>query len=606
MKRHADIDTEVLIIGTGPAGGSAAALLATYGIDCIVVNRFPGTSRTPRAHITNQRALEILRDLGLEPEVQAQAVPNELMGENPFCTSLAGEELGRIRTWGTEPDRRADYERASPTMICDLPQNLLEPILVRAAAHRGAKVRFLTEYLGHEQDGDGVTTRLKDHLNGTEYTIRSNYLIGADGANSKVVSDLGLPIEGHMGVSGSMNIVFDADLSRYAAHRPSVLYWIIHPGAQIGGLGVGVVRMVRPWHKWLAIWGYEIEDGPPELSDDEAKAILYEMVGDDSIPIRIEATSTWTVNDAYARQLSSGRVFCMGDAVHRHSPFNGLGSNVSIQDAYNLAWKLAHVLRGKAAPALLDSYDTERAPVAEQTVKRANSSLELMPPIFQALGLLDTTDPAEMRRNMDMLKQSSPEAAEQRENLRRAIDESDYVYNCHGVETNQRYASAAILSDGTTEPPSDRDFELFHHPSSRPGAHVPHAWLTRDGHRLSTLDLCGQGRFSLLTGLGGEAWQDAAQAVRERLGIELVVHIIGPGREHEDCYGDFARLRGTEETGALLVRPDMYVGWRAQAVSKSATEDLLAAMTRILAWDAKRGAAESAETPGAHADAIAQ
>jgi 2,4-dichlorophenol 6-monooxygenase len=467
-------------------------------------------------------------------------------------------------------------------MICDLPQNLMEPMLASTAAHRGATVRFNTEYLSHTQDREGVTVQLRDRLTGQTYEVRARYLLGADGANSRVLDDAGLPLEGKMGVSGSMNIVFDADLSKYVAHRPSVLYWVIQPGSDVGGLGIGVVRMVRPWYRWLAIWGYDLEDGPPDLTEAKATEIVHNLIGDHTIPVKIDSTSTWTVNDCFAKQLSSGRVFCLGDAVHRHPPTNGLGSNASIQDAYNLAWKLAYVLNGWADPSLLDTYDAERAPIAKQVVRRANRSLEDFPPVMQALGLLDSSDPEQMKANMAKRKEATPEAAKQRADLRAAIDGTDWVYNCHGVEMNQRYASTAVASDGTPDPGFKGDHELYYEPTTHPGAHLPHCWLLRGGDRISTLDLCGRGRFALLTGIGGEAWRTAAAEAERALGIPVDVHVIGPGADADDPYGDFARMRETEETGALLVRPDQHVGWRAQSLPADPTAELLAALRQVL------------------------
>jgi len=575
-------ETEVLIIGTGPSGAAAASLLSTYGIDNIVVNKYRWTAHTPRAHITNQRTMEVLRDLGVEPEAQSLAAPQAQMGENTYCTSLVGEELGRLKSWGTHPRRQGDYDLASPTHMCDLPQDLLEPLLVKTAAVRGSQVRFYTEYLSHVQDEEGVTTTLKDRLTGHTYQVRSKYLIGADGANSKVAEDIGLPLEGEMGKSGSMNLLFQADLSRFVAHRPSVLYWVIQPGSDVGGLGIGVVRMVRPWNRWLAIWGYDLEQGPPELTTEEATAIVHKLIGDDSIPVTIESTSTWTVNECWASENTRGRVFCMGDATHRHPPTNGLGSNTSIQDAYNLCWKLALVLKEQAAPSLLESYDAERSPVAEQIVKRANKSLDDFPPILKALGLSDTLNAEQMRRNMAARKEATPEAAQQRAALQAAIANTDYIYNAHGVEMNMRYESCAVVPDGTPDPGFERDKELYQQNSSRPGSHIPHVWLSRNGSQVSTLDLCGSGKFTLITGIGGEAWVEAAKAAEKEFGIELPVHIIGPGQTYEDPYGDFARVRETQETGALLVRPDSIVGWRADAVSDSATADLTHAVASIL------------------------
>src|SRR5204862_158325 len=175
--------------GAGPAGLSSALFLSEYGVPNVLVERYRWLAHTPRAHITNQRAVEILRDMGLEQEVIAKATPQELMGNQVFCTSLAGEELARLRTWGTHPARRADYELASPSSMCDLPQTLLEPILLEAAAARGTEVRFNTEYLSLEQDGDGVSATVRHRPSGAVSQIRAKYLLGADGSRSKVADD---------------------------------------------------------------------------------------------------------------------------------------------------------------------------------------------------------------------------------------------------------------------------------------------------------------------------------------------------------------------------------------------------------------------------------
>ena len=185
-----------------------------------MVAKYRWTANTPRAHITNQRAMEIFRDLGIKGQVLADATPHELVGDTVFCTSIAGEEIGRIRTWGTHPAREADYQLASPTLICDIPQTYLEPILVKNATVRGTQTRFSTEYLSHEQDANGVDVHVRDRLASAIYTIRAKYLIGADGARSMVASDIDLPMEGQMDIAGSMNITFKADISAYVDIAP--------------------------------------------------------------------------------------------------------------------------------------------------------------------------------------------------------------------------------------------------------------------------------------------------------------------------------------------------------------------------------------------------
>ncbi|MFM7444277.1 MAG: FAD-dependent oxidoreductase, partial [Tabrizicola sp.] len=380
----ADITTDVLVIGTGPAGSATSALLASYGVETLVVNRYRWLANTPRAHITNQRTMEVLRDLG--PEVEAEAMlhcaPQHLMGNNVFCVSLAGEELGRMQSWGTSPESKARHLRASPCEMNDLPQTFMEPILYKTACARGAQSRMSTEYISHVQDADGVTTTCRDRLTGNDLTIRSKYLVGADGGNSLVAEHAGLPFEGKMGVGGSMNILFRADLSRYVAHRPSVLYWVMQPGADVGGIGMGLVRMVRPWNEWLIVWGYDINQPAPVVDEAMATQVARQLVGVPDLEIDLISANTWTVNNCFATHMQSGRVFIMGDAAHRHPPSNGLGSNTSIQDAFNLAWKLAAVVKGQATPKLLDSYSTERAPVARQIVTRANQSIAEFGPIF--------------------------------------------------------------------------------------------------------------------------------------------------------------------------------------------------------------------------------
>ena len=579
------IETDVLVVGSGPAGSSSAALLAKAGIRNVLVTKYNWLADTPRAHITNQRTMEVLRDLGVEAAALAKATPQALMANNVFCTSLAGEELGRLYSWGNHPRRKADYDLASPTAICDLPQDLLEPILLEAAGKHGTTIRFDTELVDLAQDADGVTATVFDRATQQRYPIRAKYLIGADGGKSRVAELIDLPFEGKLGVAGSMNIVFDADLTRYVAHRPSVLYWVLQPGANIGGIGAGLVRMVRPWNQWLVVWGYDISQGEKQLGVDEATAIVRGLVGDPELAIRIRSTSTWTVNNLYASRYTAGRVFCMGDAVHRHPPTNGLGSNTSIQDAYNLCWKLALVLRGHAAPALLDSYSVERQPIGKQIVTRANKSIEDFPPIFEAVGLLSSSDPATAQAYIAARKAPTAEGAARRAQLAAAIAHKSYEFNCHGVELNQRYASRAVVADGTPEPAWQRDAELYYQATTWPGARLPHAWVEHAGARVSTLDLVGHDRFTLLTGIGGEPWRTAAAAITARFSVPLAVFTIGPaGCDAHDLYGDWALASEVAESGCIVVRPDMHVAWRAHQLADEPTVALARIFERLLGY----------------------
>jgi len=581
----ADITTDVLIIGTGPAGSATAALLATYGVENMVINRYRWLASTPRAHITNQRTMEVLRDLGrgVEDEAYMFASEQDLMGENVFCTSLTGEEIGRMKSWGKHPLSRAEHLLSSPSHMNDLPQTFMEPLLFKTACSRGTQARMSTEYVSHVQDADGVTTTCRDRLTGKDITIRSKFLVGADGGNSKVAEHAGLTYEGKMGVGGSMNILFEADLSRHVAHRPSVLYWVLQPGADVGGIGMGLVRMVRPWNEWLIVWGYDINQPAPEVNEDFAIAVVRDLVGDQELTPKIKSVSTWTVNNMYATKTANGRVFCMGDAIHRHPPSNGLGSNTSIQDAFNLAWKLAAVLKGQAGPALLDSYDAERAPIAKQIVTRANKSIEEFGPIFKALGLLDSVDPVKMQQNMDARCDDTDAAELQRAAIREAIAYKVYEFDAHGVEMNQRYKSGAIIADGQPEPAFEKDAELHYQPTTWPGARLPHAWLFgHDGEKVSTLDLTGHGAFTILAGIGGDGWVEAAKVLGKEFGMTIVAHKIGPRQQWQDLVGDWANAREIRDSGALLVRPDHHVAWRAEGTVADPEAELRRVLNSIL------------------------
>ena len=576
------VHTDVLIVGSGPAGGAAALALATLGVPNIMITKYRWTANTPRAHIANQRAMEMFRDLGIEQQVLAEATSHDQIGDTVFCTSIAGEEIGRIRTWGTHPAREADYQLASPCLICDIPQTYLEPILVKNAAARGTQARFSTEYLSLRQDADGVDATVRDRLTGATYTIRAKYLIGADGARSTVAEDIALPLEGRMDVAGSMNITFKADIASFVQARRSVLYWVIQPGSNVGGIGAGLVRMVRPWNEWLIVWGYDISQPPPEVDEKAATQIVRNLLGMPDLDVEITGTSLWGNNEMYATYLQNGRVFCAGDAVHRHPPSNGLGSNTSVQDSYNLAWKLAAVLRGEAAAGLLETYSHERAPVAKQIVLRANKSSREFGQFFEVLGLAEAETEAEMREQIEERKAATPRGAAKRAALVQAMELKNYEFNAHGVELGQFYDSTAVVSDGSTRPEPTRDPELYYEPSTVPGSRLPHAWVGDAARKLSTLDLAPYTRFTLITGIAGEPWATAAAAVAADLGVPLETVVIGPGREVTDLYYDWARVREVEEDGALLVRPDKHIGWRSMTLPQEPERELRAALAALL------------------------
>ena len=570
------IETDVLVVGAGPAGLTMAALLARLGIDALTLTKY-GTADSPRAHITNQRAVEILRDLGVEDAVQARALPHHQMGTQVFATAFAGRELSRKKTWGAGDDRIGEYRSASPTAMCNIGQHVLEPILLERARELGADVRLHHEVVSVTPSATGaaVSSVVRPRDGRGEFAVDCHYVVGCDGARTVVGRDGGFEFEGRAGKGHAVTVWIEADLERYTSHRPGALFVTVTPESDDF---VGVWTCVEPFHEWSTIF---LRPGLTEHDLDESAVVdsVRAAIGDDDVSFTIKRVSPWEFNHVVATSYRRGRLLIAGDAAHRHPPANGLGSNTSMQDAYNLAWKLALVVRGRAGDSLLDSYDAERRPVGRQIVDRANQSVDEMTQWFAAVGLVPGMTAAQVEDRVAHL--FGPHGEADRQGVLRALDLMDGQFNAHGVEMGQRYTSTAVVPDGRVAT-SSRDPELYHEPTTDPGCPLPHVWLTRAEQEVSTLDVCGYDRFTLLLGPPGSAWADAAIEVGREFGIDIEPTIVSLGHEINDAYGDWARRRDVGDRGALLVRPDRIVAWRSAGLPADPTGTLRAVMAQIL------------------------
>lgn len=593
------IKTDLLIIGAGPAGASLACFLSSHGLKGIILASSPGTAATPRAHITNAAALECLRDIDLEGECLQVAAPNLSMQHTRWCKSMAGEEFARIYAWGNDPVRKGDYDSASPCKHVDLPQTMLEPILVKRAVQGGWSMRFDSEFIQFERTkrGDGqeiIVSEVRDKVTGVTYRIESKYLFGCDGARSRIVKQLDLPLHRKPGQGYALNILVRADLSHLMSSRTGNLHWVFDPSTEYPDWGWAcILRMVKPWFEWMFIV-LPAPGANPSIEGwqdrkDEYMVKIREWIGDASIKAEILDVSKWTINEIVAEQYSdeSGRVHCLGDAVHRHPPFNGLGSNTCIQDAFNLAWKLAYVMKGKASPEILESYSAERQPVGESVITRANQGLRDHGAWIEAIGM-DEPDVKKRKEILAEFDEPGPKGQARREAFQKGVANTATEFHGLGVEMNQRYASSAVYLADETGPaplPAEEHKVKQHVITTYPGARLPHAWLnTRvPGVATSTIDLAGHQRFTLFTGLPGkEKWSEAARAVSEELGVEVRCYSIGWRQDWEDVYADWARRREVNEDGCVLVRPDRYVAWRSVGMIGDPVEKLVKVMKSVL------------------------
>ena len=504
------------------------------------------------------------------------------MQHTSWLHSLAGEEYGRLWAWGNKPSEKGAYETASPCQMSDLPQSILEPMLVEEATKLGAEFRFHVEFVDFHETETGIQTTLRDRYTDKTFVVSSSYLIGADGARSPVLSALGIPVVGRQ-LNTAFNVHIKAELSKYIIHRPGSLNWILNPDAPDWS-AVGNFRMVTPWNEWVVSMHPSRKDGSYfEPTKKQIIQRLYQMIGDASVPIEILSFFKWTINDQVAVRWQKGRVLCIGDATHRHPPINGLGSNTCLSDAFNLAWKLAYVLKGLAGSSLLETLTVERKPVGDAAVRRANEGMEAHRTLWAIMGLT----PSERETTVARLQASTEDGAEWRSKLRVAIGETDNEVQALGIQMNQIYLdSPAVLVEHGDHPPDITHVNFIKELiiSTFPGYHLPHVWLTRNGQspRVSSLDLAGQGRFTLFTGIGGNAWINAAKKVSTNSGVDLIGYSIGFRCDFTDSYSDWYRVRGVGETGAVLVRPDHFVAWRCQSLVDNPVEKLGMVIASIL------------------------
>ena len=544
----------VVIIGGGPVGLSGALELARHGVRSLLLERHESTTWHPKARNLNTRTMEIARGWGtaVHDALVAVNLPRAWTSQIIYTRTLAGEELGRMPTGGFSGPGRD----ISPEIPLLSSQDVFEPILRRGAETSGlAELRFGHEAGQIETGGtaadDRVVLAVRERASGRMYRVEADYAIAADGAESGVREQLEIALDGPRSLGHFVNVYFRADLDPWVAHRPALLFWVATDAAR------GVFQPLDARGRWLCQIAY---DGGAEsfARYDEARCIAWirAAVGDPRVVPEILSVGTWTMNATVARQLVCGRVLLVGDAAHQLPPTGGFGVNTGIQDIHNLAWKLALVRAGLAAPALLNSYDTERRAVARYNCDR---SLE----------------------NSLMVARINAAASGEGEALspKDAVAASRRYGNFLGMELGFRYVSAAVVSDGS-EPEQVADDVIDYMPSARPGSRAPHVWLERRDERCSTLDLFRAG-FTLLAGPAGQEWIQAAAGARARFGITLTAYAIGAAGDWAAA-SDFAIRYGIGEDGAALVRPDGHVAFRA-ADGRAAGERLDTVLGRVLA-----------------------
>jgi len=587
-----DVEVPVLIVVGGGAGLASSMLLSGLDVDHLLLSALPTTSILPKAHVLNQRTMEILEDAGVAETIYQKSTPAENMRAMGWYAGLAGDDpdLGRtiakIECWG-DGGENVNWQQASPLRSANLPQIRLEPVMKsRAEELNPGKVRFHHEVTALEQDETGVTAWVTNHDDGSEYTVRARYLLGCDGGRT-IPKLVGIQNQG-LGVVAQMATAHvSADLSRLARDPDVLIRWIWCPA--IGEMAVLVPMGPDNWGPDSEEWVFHITshgEQPHLMSDEQVIENMRLALGIPDLPVTVHKVTRWALEGMQAERFRAGRVFLVGDAAHRHPPTGGLGLTSGIQDAHNLCWKIAAVLKGEAGEALLDSYEAERAPVDARNIQRSMENSMAHMAIGQAMGLSPVATAEQNWAQVKRILSDRPEDAAHRATALRAIRALSMEANELNIEYGYRYASGAIVDDGSVPPPNVDEIRLYE-PSTFPGSPLPHAWLDDpQGQRLPIKDLVMPGRFLLIAGEDGASWCAAAEALARANGLPLDALCIG----HLD--GDlfdprlmWARARGITETGAVLVRPDRVVCWRQAEAGQEPGALLAAALGQVLGRD---------------------
>lgn len=514
----------VLIAGGSLVGLATAVFLGMHGIPAVLVERNTGLSPHPRARGLNARSMELFRWAGVEDMIRSTPSAVALADNSGIIAaeSLAGKELGVLRE-GYHRDVKAGdgagaAEWQSPTGWCLCHQHEVEAVLRARAAELGTVLRFGTTLVGLEQDLHGVTAVVRQ-ADGAERGLRADYLVAADGAGSGIRDLLKIAVDGPGTLGHFLNLRFRADLVEALRGRRFVMCYVISGATRSALLPVDNAR------EWLLHVPFDPAESS-EFSAQECVELVRGAAGIEDLDVVVEGVAAWESAGRTAASFARGRVFLAGDAAHTMPPTGAFGSNTGIQDARDLAWKLAAVLRGEADAGLLDTYDTERRPVAERTVEQAVLRSRDRPRL--AGGPSPAPDPR--------------------------IQPDPVVI--HG----QVYRSAAVAP-----PPDDGGGSWELTPSGRPGTKAPHVWLRKDGRTISAVDLYGDG-FVLLAGPEGQKWPQAAQ----RSGARIRAYVVG--RDVHPCDADPCAVYGIGPAGAAVIRPDGFVAWRDGGAADAACD----------------------------------
>lgn len=581
--------TPVLIVGGGGAGLTASMLLSHLGVESYLVSSLPTTSLLPKAHILNQRAMEIMSDVGIADEIYQRGTPPEAFSYTGIYVGfagheLAGRQLAKLECWGTGGTNET-WVTASPFLSTNLPQIRLEPILKKRADELSPHgVHFNHEVISIQQTDERVIALVRNKDTDEDYQIHASYVLACDGGRT-VGRQVGIELVGLRKAASQVSFHISADFTPFNSDDDVLIRWIgmPHLGHQVVMVPMGPTKWGSQSEEWVVHLTYPYDD-PRSIDDAEVEEDLRNALGIGDYPIVIHTISRWASEGIVADKFSVGRVFVCGDAAHRHPPTGGLGLTSAIHDVQNLCWKLALVLQGLASSELLATYESERRPVVERNVRRSLENAAQWGKTWRSLGLMDQHTSTEEKWNqLARLLSKNPDDDDFKIEARNLFAHHSMEFHEQNVEYGYTYSSSAVVDDGS-HPLSNPDDIRLYKMETRPGHPLPHAWIEKViGEKVSTISLVKPGKFLLITGEDGDAWKEAAVAISRGFGVAIDSVSIGhTSGDYLDPRLSWLRHRGISSKGAILVRPDRFVAWRSIGSSINPHGELVLAFKKVL------------------------
>src|SRR3954468_6412977 len=543
------LTTSVLIVGGGPCGLMLANELGRRGVSAVMIDEKPGTAFNPQANATQARSMEHYRRLGLADEIRQAGLPADYPTDVAYFTRYTGYELARFQLPSSASATQLIKGLSGSWSAAELPhrvaQKFVEAVLRRHAERLpGIRLHYGHRLLNYVEHDDGIVAEFEQVADGSRVSVHADFLVGADGPRSMVRQSLGIS---YGGLTGTQRDFMGGRMLAVYLRSPGFYASIPHPKAWMYNCFNRDRRAFMASVNGRDEFAFHTQLRPGEderaITIDEAKAAFQRACG---APIDCEVLSflTWTAGHALvADGMQRGRVFLGGDAAHLFTPTGGLGYNTAIEDAVNLGWKLASVVRGVSPAGLLDSYEIERRPVALRNTDYARRFADSLGLYAAAPDIEDATEAGDEARGTAGVYLEQHARAE---------------FNIPGVTFGGRYdGSPIIVSDGSQPPPDTANVYV---PSACPGGRAPHAWLD-DG--ISLYDLFGFEWTLLQFGEVMTAHASFAETVRA-IGVD--VKLVTLPKSLRDLY----------EADVALIRPDQIVAWRGSASQAGTIERVLA------------------------------